>query len=220
MVIRRFSFAPASVALVLLLAAAPALAKEGSGEGGYLDAKGVVAASSLHTPPRAIVGPPGSNSVWVTQPSAEGVTLARVDTTGSGTVTAHSNYGSFTIPTVALDKSTSGLSADGNTLVLAEPLAGLGQATSRFEVLNAKSLHVQEGVTLRGSFSFDAISPDGNLLYLIEYPSAANPSRYLVRAYDVSAGRLLHAPVIDPSENGQPMTGKPVTRAMSPSGQW
>ena len=143
-----------------------------------------------------------------------------MDTAGGGTVTAHSNYGGFTIPTVALDKSTSGLSADGNTLVLAEPLAGLGAASSRFDVLKARSLRVRESVSLRGSYSFDAISPDGNLIYLIEYTNPANPSQYLVRAYDVQAGHLLRKPVIDPSEAGQPMTGKPVTRAMSPNGRW
>ncbi len=220
---RRISLVPALAVIAMpLLAGASTLAKDGSrgGGGGYLDAKGVVAASSMHTPPRAIVGPHGSGSVYIAQPSAEGVNVARVDTAGSGTVTAHSNYGSFTIPTVALDKSTSGLSADGDTLVLAEPLAGLGGATSRFEVLNAKSLRVRESVTLRGSYSFDAISPDGNLLYVIEYTSPANPSKYLVRAYDVSAGHLLRTPVIDPDEAGQPMTGKPVTRTMSPDGRW
>jgi hypothetical protein len=133
---RRISLVTALAAIATpLLTAAPALAKGGSRDGGYLDAKGVVAASGLQTPPRAIVGPPGSGLLYIAQPSDEGVNLARVDTAGGGTVTAHSNYGGFTIPTVALDKSTSGLSADGNTLVLAEPLAGLGAASSRFDVL-------------------------------------------------------------------------------------
>jgi hypothetical protein len=36
----------------------------------------------------------------------------------------------------------------------------------------------------------------------------------------VSSGRLLHEPVIDPDEKGEPMTGKPVTRAMSLGGRW
>jgi len=218
---RRISLVTALAAIATpLLTAAPALAKGGSRDGGYLDAKGVVAASGLQTQPRAIVGPPRSGLLYIAQPSDEGVNLARVDTAGGGTVTAHSNYGGFTIPTVALDKSTSGLSADGNTLVLAEPLAGLGAASSRFDVLKATSLRVRESVSLRGSYSFDAISPDGNLIYLIEYTNPANPSQYLVRAYDVQAGHLLRKPVIDPSEAGQPMTGKPVTRAMSPNGQW
>src|SRR3954454_18626428 len=216
MVIRRFSFAPASVALVLLLAAPAALAKEG----GYLNEKGVVTPGQVQAPPGALVGPPGSGSVFVAQPTDDGTALARIDTQNNAAVRSRKVDLGFTIPTVAIDKTTSGLSADGKTLVLARPLSGLGQATTQFEVLNAESLRFREPISLRGTYSFDAISPDGNLIYLIQYTSAANPSHYLVRAYDVRAGRLLHAPVIDPSEAGQPMTGRPVTRVMSPSGQW
>jgi hypothetical protein len=215
-VIRRFSLAPASVALVLLLAAPAALAKEG----GYLNEKGVVTPGQVQAPPRALVGPPGSGSVFVTQPTDDGTALARIDTRDSATVQSQNVGSGFTIPTVAIDKTTSGLSADGKTLVLSRPLSGLGQRTTQFEVLNAKSLRFREPISLRGTYSFDAISPDGNLIYLIQYTSPANPSHYLVRAYDVRAGHLLHAPVIDPSEAGQPMTGRPVTRVMGPTGQW
>src|SRR4051812_28021788 len=216
MVIRRFSFAPASVALVLLLAAPAALAKEG----GYLNEKGVVTPGQVQAPPRALVGPPGSGSVFVAQPTDDGTALARIDTQNNAAVRSRKVDLGFTIPTVAIDKTTSGLSADGKTLVLARPLSGLGQATTQFEVLNAESLRFREPISLRGTYSFDAISPDGNLVYLIQYTSPANPSHYLVRAYDLRAGHLLHAPVIDPSEAGQPMTGRPVTRVMGPSGQW
>jgi hypothetical protein len=158
--------------------------------------------------------------VFVTQSTEDATTLARVDTNQGATVQARKVGFGFTIPTVAIDKSTSGLSADGKTLVLAQPLSGLGAPTTQFEVINARSLHIRDTITLAGSYSFDAISPDGNLIYLIEYTSPANPSRYLVRAYDMHAGHLLRAPVIDPSEAGQPMTGRPVTRAMSPNGEW
>jgi hypothetical protein len=211
----RFSLVPALI--VLLVAAAPAFAKP---PGGYLNEKGVVTPGQLQAPPRAILGPPGSNTVYLTQPTDDGTALARVDTADNGTVRSGIIASGFAIPTVAIDKSTSGLSADGSTLALAGPLSQLGQRTTQFKVLDAKSLRIRDTITLRGSYSFDAISPDGNLLYLIEYTTPSDPSRYLVRAYDVSAGHLLKAPVIDPSEAGQPMTGKPVTRAMSPTGQW
>jgi hypothetical protein len=220
MVNRRFSLAPAFAAVLgLLLVAAPALAKPSHG-GTYLNEKGVITPGTAQAPPRAIAGPPGSNSVFVTQSTEDGTTLARIDTDGNATVQTRKVGFGFAIPTVAIDKSTSGLSADGKTLVLAQPLSGLGARATQFELINTRSLHMHDAITLAGSYSFDAISPDGSLIYLIEYPSPANPSRYLVRAYDVHAGHLLRAPVIDPSEAGQPMTGKPVTRAMSPNGQW
>jgi DNA-binding beta-propeller fold protein YncE len=215
---RRLSFAPPFTALiVLLVAAAPALAKP---PGGYLNEKGVVTPGQLQAPPRAILGPPGSNAVYVTQPTDDGTALARVDTTDNATVRSRLIASGFAIPTVAVDKSTSGLSADGSTLALAGPLSQLRQRTTQFKVLDAKSLRIRNTITLRGSYSFDAISPDGNLIYLIQYTAPPDPSQYLVRAYSVQARHLLQAPVIDPSEAGQPMTGRPATRAMSPNGQW
>jgi hypothetical protein len=215
-VIRRFSFASVSVALALLLAAPTAPAKNG----GYLNEKGVVTPGQVQAPPRALVGPPGSGSVFVAQPTDDGTALARIDTQDNAAVQTRTVGGGFTIPTVAVDKTTSGLSADGKTLVLGQPLSGLGQRTTQFEILDAKSLRMREPITLPGTYSFDAISPDGNLIYLIQYTSPGNPGHYLVRAYDVRGARLLGKPVIDPSEAGQPMTGRPVTRVMSPSGQW
>ena len=56
-------------------------------------------------------------------------------------------------------------------------------------------------------------------MYLIQY-SQANLSDYAVRAYDLRARRLFRAPVVDPDEADEPMTGAPVTRATSPDGRW
>jgi hypothetical protein len=205
---------------IAALAAAPALAKDG----GYLQAKGVVASNAAlgaggGSTARQIASPSG-DAVFVALPTDDGTALARVNPNGGGAVRSTSIGGGFTIPTVALDKSTSGLSADGSTLALAQPLAQFPQQRTRFQVLDARSLRVRDTVTLPGTYSFDAISPDGGLLYLIQYTSPTDPSRYLVRAYDVAAGHLLRAPVVDPTDSGRPMTGKPVTRAWSPDGRW
>ena len=88
-------------------------------------------------------------------------------------------------------------------LVLAQPLVKFPQRRTRFEILDATSLRVRDDITLPGTYSFDAISPDGGLLYLIQYTSPTDPSHYLVRAYDVSSRHLLRAPVVDPSESGR-----------------
>jgi hypothetical protein len=215
---RRLSLVPALAALIVsLVAAASAPAKP---HGGYLNEKGVVTPDQAQAPAGAIAGPPASNTVYVAQPTDDGTELARVNTAHNATVESRTVDTGFTIPAVAIDKSTSGLSADGGTLVLARPLSDLGQRMTQFEVVAAKSLRVRELITLRGSYSFDAISPDGNLVYLIQYTNPAKPSQYLVRAYDLGADRLLRAPVVDPDEAGQPMTGRPMTRAMSPDGRW
>jgi hypothetical protein len=217
---RRFSVVMALATIVSMLVWAPGAFAKNEHGGTYLNEKGVITPGSALAPPRAIAGPAGSNTVYVTQSADDGTTLARVETGPNATVETRTVGYGFSIPTVALDKSTSGLSADGKTLVLAQPLSGLGARTTEFELINAESLRPRETITLAGSYSFDAISPDGKLIYLIEYTSPSDPSRYLVRAYDADAGHLLRAPVIGPDEAGQPMTGKPVTRAMSPTGRW
>jgi hypothetical protein len=126
----------------------------------------------------------------------------------------------YTIPAVAYDGTTDGLSGDGTTLALIQPRAGFPRAATRFVVLDAKRLRVRSHVALRGDYSFDALSPDGSTLFLIHYLSPRDPNRYEVRAYDLRHGRLLPDPIVDPNEGGEEMRGAPVTRATSPDGRW
>jgi hypothetical protein len=129
-------------------------------------------------------------------------------------------HGTFTIPAVAYDGSASGLSGDGTTLVLIEPRASFPRARTRFAVLDALPLLVRRVVTLRGDFSFDAISPDGGTMFLIQYVSATDPTRYHVRAYDLRSWRLLPQPVVDSREHEGAMRGSPLSRATSTEGRW
>jgi hypothetical protein len=127
--------------------------------------------------------------------------------------------GSFSIPAVAYDGSPSGISADGRTLVLISPRTRYPRKRTTFAVVDARRLRVRRQIALNGDFSFDAISPDGRTMYLIEY-SRRNSANYAVRAYDLRARRLHPAPVVDPTEPDEPMTGAPVTRAASADGRW
>lgn len=128
--------------------------------------------------------------------------------------------GRFTIPAVAYDGSADGLSADGRTLVLIRPRAQFPRAETTLAILDAERLKLREVVTLRGDFSFDAVSPSGSWLYLVQYLSPRDPTRYAVRAYDVRAGRLQPDPIVDPTEPDERMGGLPITRATSPDGRW
>jgi len=127
--------------------------------------------------------------------------------------------GAFSIPAVAYDSTASGLSADGRTLVLISPRRRYPRKRTTLAVVDTTTLGVHRQIALRGDFSVDAVSPDGGLLYLIEY-SPRNPADYAVRAYDMRARRLLPEPVVDPSEPDEPMTGVPVTRVASLGGRW
>jgi hypothetical protein len=121
------------------------------------------------------------------------------------------------IPRVAFDGSLGGLAFDGPSLVLAAPAPVSGK--SRFVVLATPSLRVKRTVTLRGSWSFDAISPDGAKLYLVEHARAGSPT-YRVRAYDLLRGRLVREAVIDPRLGGRAMSGVPVTQAFGRGAVW
>jgi hypothetical protein len=125
----------------------------------------------------------------------------------------------FSIPAVAYDGSPGGLSADGRTLVLISPRTRFPRRRTTFAVVDTRRLTVRRVIRLSGDFSFDAIAPDGRVMYLIEY-SRRNVSDYAVRAYDLRARKLFRQPVVDPGEPDEPMTGMPVTRATSADGRW
>ena len=156
---------------------------------------------------------------YVTMASGGRTVVARVAAAGGRLLVWRSLPGTFTIPAVAYDGSAGGLSADGKTLALIEPRQSFPRAQTRFLILG-RGLAVRRQVTLRGDFSFDAVSPDGAWLYLIHYTSAQDPTRYLVQRYDLRDGRLSAAPVVDPSQPGEKMRGNPLTRATSADGRW
>jgi hypothetical protein len=129
-------------------------------------------------------------------------------------------HGSFTIPAVAYDSTAGGLSTDGRRLVLIEPRQSFPRADTTFAVLDVPRLRLTRVIDLHGDFSFDALSPDGSTMFLIQYTSPTDPNRYEVRAYDLLANRLLAEPVVDPRGRGEEMRGKPLTRTTSPDGRW
>jgi DNA-binding beta-propeller fold protein YncE len=157
---------------------------------------------------------------YVTVPANGNTVVARVNPHNGRVLASRLVGGTFTIPAVAYDGSAAGLSADGHTLVLIQPRASFPRAQTPLMIVDAQRLRTLQVVRLHGDFSFDAISPRGSLVYLIEYTSPNDPTRYRVRAYDLAANRLLAQPVVDPREPGEKMGGSPLTRATSPNGRW
>lgn len=157
---------------------------------------------------------------YVALPAGEGTVVARVEQDGGRIAASRFLPGAFAVPVVAFDGTASGLAADGRTLVLIRPRLQFPRERTSFAVLGTRRLRVRDEVTLRGDFSFDALSPDGRWLYLIEYLSPRDPNRYAVRVYDLTAGLLEPEPIVDPDEAAEPMRGYPVTRATSPDGRF
>ena len=124
------------------------------------------------------------------------------------------------MPLVAYDGTAGGLSGDRRRLVLASygPPPG-ARGRTRFLVLRAGSLRPRSRVTLRGSWSFDAVAPDGRTLYLTQHLRAGEHPLYRVRTFDLDRGTLGPA-LVDRLEQERDMGGEPVARASSRDGRW
>ncbi len=166
------------------------------------------------------IGSPGSLSRYGAFGAGHATIIKRLGADNVPTGARLRVTGRFGIPGVALNGSTTGLSANGRTLILAGiPRLGAVPRTSPLLVVNTPRLTVRARITLPGWSTVDAISPNGRWLYLIHYPSA-DISRYEVRAYDLLRDRMLAKPVVDPHDRGEPMTGFPITRVMSGNARW
>src|SRR5919199_2480401 len=128
--------------------------------------------------------------------------------------------GRWNIPGVTLDGTPGGLSGDGRTLVLMQLQNVPFPKRSVFQVVRTSDLAPLQRVVLRGNFAFDALSPDGSRLYLIQRVSQRNLSRYIVRAYALDERRLVSGAIADKAQRGWVMAGYPVRRVTSADGRW
>jgi hypothetical protein len=141
-------------------------------------------------------------------------TLVEAITTRTGMVRSRFVKGRYGLPMVAYDGSMGGLSWNGRRLVVYSP----GQLTTRFVVLDPRSLRVRSRFSLHGNLGFDALSPDGSLMYLIQLKDQG--TNYDVRVLNVNTGRLYPGALVDRREPDEKMTGIPLTRVGSDDGSW
>ena len=124
--------------------------------------------------------------------------------------------GTWGIPLVAFDGTADGLLPDGRTLVLGQPVyignAGTLRKHTSFTLVDVRKMRRVNTITLNGAFSFDAVSPNGRYMYLIQYVSGEDPQEYRVRAYDLQRGRLLMKIVSDKRSWETTMHGSAITR--------
>lgn len=153
-------------------------------------------------------------------PTAGGTTIAALSTDGGRVERWTSTDGRLAVPAVAYDGSAGGLSASGDTLVLSQPGLRFPQLRSEFAVFDTNRLRATQRVRLKGTFTYDALSPSGRTLYLIEYTSPRDLTEYHVRAYDLERDRLEPEPIVDPRESAEEMYGTAITRETSPDGRW
>jgi hypothetical protein len=170
--------------------------------------------------------PYGMNS---TRPTEKFTIVGRIDKRGGRLGRWWYLPGMYSIPAAAYDDRSGGLSADGDTLVLSRFSWIYPPRTTGLAILDTdlhlrhpgvERRHAIRRVRLAGGFSFDAISPDGSTIFLIEHLSPVFGGPYRVRALDAKSGKLLPKPIVDPEEPEERMEGVPISRATSPGGRW
>jgi hypothetical protein len=157
---------------------------------------------------------------YVAIPGRTGTTLAAVRVDGGRVLNFVNIPGSFGVPLVTQNGQAGGLSRDGRTLVLATYARPDGGGATRFAIFDTKRLRLTRVLTLKGSYSYDALSPDAKTMYLIEYAQGATAARYRVRALDLARDRLLPGAIADKRLWGDYMRGFPVARATTTDGGW
>jgi hypothetical protein len=128
--------------------------------------------------------------------------------------------GRWVFPTIGVDPVPVGVSSNGATLVLVEAdvahgVAGADRTTSRFAVLDANLAvhHAPRIIELAGAFDFDALSPDGSLLYGAEQIPGPLVGRYQVRAVETATGALRPDVIVDKRNLDEQMAGYPINQA-------
>lgn len=190
----------------LALATFAALALAGSAYAAYpgtyaqLDSPGLVTGSTRFT-----VSPVGLD----TQIRAVNVHTLALRHTGIVT-------GQYGVPTMIPANVPLGMFRDGSSFVLQ---SAANQKRTSFAIVRTADLSVTRTIELNGSYSFDALSPDGSRLYLIQHTSD-DFQHYIVRAYDLTEGVLMPGRIADKAQAGWVMQGYPVSRVATANGRW
>ena len=128
--------------------------------------------------------------------------------------------GAWRLPTVGLDPVPAGLSADGSTIVLVEAgdTGAASTGSSRFAVLSRTLDQDARVIELTGAFEFDALSPDGSLLYVVEHLAGPPAGHYQVRVVETATGVLRPDVIVDKRNLDEAMAGWPVAQSRRADG--
>jgi hypothetical protein len=182
----------------------------------------VSVASAAYPTPFALQGGKGvlsnDGAIRFVASAAGESTLVRAYKTKDGsTLMSESVSGSFGVPMLTSSGPGGGMFRDGSTFVL-QNTGSL--ATTQFVLLRTADLSIRDQIVLKGTFAFDALSPDGLKLYLIQHTSAQDIQHYIVRAYDLNAHELMPGRIADKTQKSWVMKGWTVDRATTSNGRW
>jgi hypothetical protein len=179
-------------------------------------------ASAAYPAPFAVQGGAGLPSLdgsvrYVAQTAGANTRITALSAAGVESDASLMLRGEYGIATLTQNGLTGGLFHDGSAFVTQS--LGL-KSTSSFVVIGTKDLVPLQTIKLKGTFGFDALSPDGSKLYLIQHTSAQDVQHYIVRAYNLKTHKLMKGRVADKTQKSWIMQGWAVDRVTSADGRW
>ncbi len=183
-------------------------------------------ASAAGPAPPLVLGEPGipvaggMHVVTVSGPSASSTRVWLVRDRDGKTVRRHVLSGKLGVPGITFNGLAEGTWAGGRRLLLSSSIYD-DVTRTRFVVVDTRTLRPLRTITLRGAFAFDALSPSGGRLYLLQFPQGLDGGiHYVVRSLDMRTGRLEPGAVVDRTEPDEQMNGVALNRAWSPNRTW
>jgi hypothetical protein len=149
--------------------------------------------------------------------AGESTVVHAYNTSNGSTLRSQTVPGSYGVPMITQTGPGGGMFRDGSTFVLQS--IGLNPST-QFVLLRTQDLSTRDQISVQGTFGFDALSPDGSMLYLIQHSSTQDIQHYIVRAYDLNAHKLLPGRIADKTQKSWVMQGWAVSRVASDNGRW
>ncbi len=166
--------------------------------------------SRSHTADRRLpMGVPTSD--WKHLYSVASTSLVDTDPQTGATLNTMPLGGAYRLPAATANGVPGGLAPNGMWLVV----ESIDSSQSHMLIVNTTTSTVRRKIDLDGYFQFDAISNDGDRLYLIQH---LNGREYYVRLFDVIGGRLDENIVVDKSDGNQAMVGTRLSGIATPDG--
>ena len=183
-------------------------------------------ASAAGPAPPPVIGEPGiavaggAHIVTIAGPNRSSTRVWLVRNRDGKTIRKGVLAGTLGVPGVTFNGVAEGTWGNGRRLVLASSVYD-DQTRTRFVVIDTRTLRPLRTITLRGAFAFDALSPSGSRLFLLEFPQGVNGGiHYVVRSLDMRTGRLEPGAIVDKTEPDEQMNGVAMYRAWSPNRTW
>jgi hypothetical protein len=156
---------------------------------------------------------------YVVTPLTGSSNLKVIDPASGRTIAQTTLPAGYSLPNIAFQGPTAGISPNGQWLALTSQAHGGGGAiTTNFMVGSSALTESFKTIRVAGDFLFDALSNDGKSLYLIQKMTDAN--HYRVRLYDVAAGYLQPQAVADKRDPSEPMNGIRGDSVADPAGNY